>query len=246
MNWAPPSVLREVGPSLLWILLSFQDGRLAGGSFDVFGPDEAARREHLEQAEAAAGRFERLFGRKAPRGAILLGSGDRKDPRFLRGGARWIWRWDGEIEGAFAHELGHLLVGITYGVRRGSYGSALPDWIDEGFAGLFDPDPQKKAYRRALRQSLEAGGWIPLADLLDSVHPDSREKNGKKAGSRLQWYAQTASLFEFLESACDPGYLRESIRHGLEGARVRLSTEGKKVPGSLEILEEEWKTWLLR
>jgi hypothetical protein len=201
-----------------------------GKSFDVFGPDREAACAVAEASDRIAAQFRAWFGKSPPRGAILLGEGDRKDPRFLAGGARWTWKWEGP-EGAFPHELAHLLLVLAYGKKDLQYGSVLADWIDEGFASQYDPPSQKCAYARTVADAIRQDSWIRFGDLLGSAHPDSKDPAAPKAGDRLLWYAQTTSVFGFLAASHGPGALRDAAERG-------------KLPKAAADLEEEWKGWV--
>ncbi len=202
-----------------------------GRSFDVFGPDRERARRIAREADHVSARFREWFGKEPPRGAILLGEGDRKDRRLLAGGARWTWKWDGP-EGAFLHELAHLLLVMTFGKKEGRYGSVLPDWIDEGFASQFDPPSQRRAYARVAATAFRRDSWMRFPDLFETVHPDSREGDTKKAGDRILWYAQTASVFRFLVSESGPEFFRDAAGIGMDRGLRRAAG-----------LEEDWKSW---
>jgi hypothetical protein len=199
--------------------------QVAGEHVDVFGGKEEAAKL-AKEADAAGARFRGILGTAPLRGAILVGKEMKSGPEHAKNGAKWIWTWDpsGLYEGAFAHELGHFwLIYWADGTQAKltGYGSSLPDWIDEGFASLFDPPELRRSYAAEMKRRIAAGTHLKLEDLFGLLHPDSRGK-GDRCRDRFLFYAQSWSVAAWLEEKGTLGRVLKDLKAGKKPAAADL------------------------
>lgn len=245
----------------LLFLCLLPEGHVAGKHVDVFG-EEAALAPAVARADGVADGFRNWIGAEPIRGAVvILPAGEKatderkRDRKYLANGAKWVWCWETgkkEPEGMFEHELAHLwLIFHVDGVDRKApapYGSLLPDWMDEGFAGQFDTEETRNEFRKALRDRAEREGLIPLETFFGLVHPDVKgEKDPRKRpASRYLFYSQSYGVVAFLGETYGVRGFRhvlETLKRGREISAV-LGKEG--LPASMEELEVAWKEWACR
>jgi hypothetical protein len=241
----------------MWTALLLAQAHVAGRHADVFGEEEAARKAAGE-AGAAGDRFRELLEVAPVRGAIVLTKDgkpakDRQaDVAYTRNGARWIWRWEprrgAEPDETMTHELGHLWLTFWADgleppkVKR--YGSSLPDWFDEGFASLLEGPKAHAAYAAAMKKRLVAGTAMPLGDLLECLHPDSREKSErKKATDRWLFYAQSYSVVAFIAEHLGAVAFRSVATKLKAGRELAAALGSDGLPGTLAEFESAWIDW---
>ena len=242
---------RMAPATLLLLALLQEDVLLPGQAVDVVGSDERNTAEYLREADRVVERYRRIFDKPVSRGLILADGKQREAlirERMSKHGAKWYWTWIEKegLEGAFGHEMAHLLLVFGYGngKPRKEYGSLLPDWIDEGFAGMFDAQRQDAFFRKSIASAVKEGRTIPLETLFRMVHPESAGAAGPRADDRLLWYAQTASVFRFLEEVFGDAFIREAAAADCSralGSLARPKGEAARTLGDLDAL---WKTWV--
>ncbi|MGC9395539.1 MAG: peptidase MA family metallohydrolase [Anaerolineae bacterium] len=129
------------------------------------------------------------------------------------------------------HELTHK---VLYDLTGPQGYAALPIWLNEGLASIFErsPDP---AYALALQRAAQDGKLIPMATL---CHPFPAETD-----RALLAYAQSQSFVRYLRQAYGWTQVRDLIDAYADG--MECSTGAKQTLGAdLTTLEREWRVWL--
>lgn len=129
------------------------------------------------------------------------------------------------------HELTHK---VLYDLTGPQGYAALPIWLNEGLASIFErsPDP---AYALALQRAAQDGKLIPMATL---CHPFPTETD-----RALLAYAQSQSFVRYLQKTYGWTQIRDLIDAYADG--IECSTGVKKTLGAdLSTLEREWRVWL--
>jgi hypothetical protein len=129
------------------------------------------------------------------------------------------------------HELTHK---VLYDLTGPQGYAALPIWLNEGLASIFErsPDP---AYALALQRAVQDGNLIPMATL---CHPFPAE-----ADRALLAYAQSQSFVRYLQQTYGWTQIRALIDAYTNG--LECSTGVKQTLGvDLSTLERDWRVWM--
>jgi len=129
------------------------------------------------------------------------------------------------------HELTHK---VLYDLTGPQGYAALPIWLVEGLASVFErsPDP---AYALALQRAAQDGTLIPMTTL---CHPFPAETN-----RALLAYAQSQSFVRYLQQTYGWSQMREIIDAYADGMDCSAGVK-QKLGADLTTLEREWRVWL--
>ncbi|MBN2393207.1 MAG: hypothetical protein JXR84_20925 [Anaerolineae bacterium] len=129
------------------------------------------------------------------------------------------------------HELTHK---VLYDLTGPQGYAALPIWLNEGLASIFErsPDP---AYALALQRAAQDGKLIPMETL---CHPFPAETD-----RALLAYAQSQSFVRYLQQTYGWTQVRKLIDAYADGKAC--STGAKQtLGGDLTTLERDWRVWM--
>jgi len=125
----------------------------------------------------------------------------------------------------FTHVMPHEVAHVTI---AGSPGKMIPRWADEGIAILSEPRSSLDDFQKNLHQ-LQKHQLFSLQELLTMDYPEL-----KSFGT---FYAQSASLTNYLQKRKDPPAVLAFIRDGMNDAAA-LKNFGAT---SLQDLEADWR-----
>ena len=232
----------------------------------VLAPTAEHGRIAIAACERAGAEVARVLGAPAPRGLVVVaGLAGREAPDALRrADERWVlpihmYEASDELQigdgrklspaGYVTHEAAHriatalLFPADTGAPTPGRYGSALPDWLDEGVALLAEPTADQDA-RLGLLFDGETIYALPLRRFLYMAHP---ALSGLPAGGpvRRTFYGQALAFSLFVQERGGPDALRgltERLRAGVSQGVALTSTRGLPADGGA--LEQAWLAWL--
>jgi hypothetical protein len=129
------------------------------------------------------------------------------------------------------HELTHK---ILYDLTGPQGYAALPIWLNEGLASVFEQSPDP-AYALALQRAAQDGSLIPMATL---CHPFPTETD-----RALLAYAQSQSFVRYLQQTYGWTQIRALITNYSDG--LECSAGVKQTLGAdLTTLERDWRVWM--
>jgi hypothetical protein len=245
------------------------DAERVRGGCRVVGGDSSTGERTLRACTAAADQLSRILGVSAPSGVILLArdSAATDDDVARRAGEMWgmaipqggvaAERLDlgagreMSVDGYLTHEAAHRIAyamlfppGDATPAEAGpSYGSPLPDWLDEALGQLTEPE----ADQRARMAPLSDGPIIyalPLRRLLYMPHPALQ---GVPPGAPLRrvFYGQSLAFALFLTERGGPEGFRSFVREVRSGKTQGVAlTSIPGLPTEGGDLEAAWLAWL--
>jgi hypothetical protein len=245
-----------------------------------FGPavpaDAADKQRARAACEAARDRFEELMGGPVPSVLILVEERSGYRIGILEGQAVVLWpsstamaRVVGPTDGAEAyverqwgealpHEVGHALTAAHFfpdgRFESTGYGTALPDWFEEGLAIWAEPQASRDSRLAAARRL--PSDRLHLAGILTTPHPAAgseaalavRDGAPPPADAALwDFYQQSLAALTFVHDLGGAAAVRTLAARFMAGETGPAALAGLPgLPATFDGVTAAWRRWLDR